>query len=182
MRRTSNVRMGGTLLFGGAALLLCACGPTAGTAAVPHSNRPTTSPSSQPANTGSSQFRRPPVTFCSTLAVEQKQVGGLANAVSRSESSTDMTALKNSLESFVAGSVDTLANVEAEMASAPANVQAAVTVLDQFFTQARTATKSATNLTQLKTAVASLLNDQVNTASATLTDYSNLLCRTASAS
>ncbi len=93
-----------------------------------------------------------------------------------------MTALKNSLESFVAGSVDTLANVEAEMASAPANVQAAVTVLDQFFTQARTATKSATNLTQLKTAVASLLNDQVNTASATLTDYSNLLCRTASAS
>jgi hypothetical protein len=153
------------------ALALAACSSGSSTSAA-SSNTP---PSSVSATTP--QGANPGSGFCSELNAENAKLGHLGQTFSAAVASHNLASIKQTLGTYLTSAADAMVKVEASMSSAPANVQAALATVNQFFSQLRSAVANASTLKQLETSLGAAGNPaQLQAAGKTLDAYTTSQC------
>jgi hypothetical protein len=101
----------------------------------------------------------------------------LGSTLGTAIASNDFATTKQTLAAFFATTGQGLAQVETTMTDAPANVQAALTVVNQYFSQLQSVIASSTSMKQLETSMASQANNaQIKAAGQTLDAYTKSQC------
>jgi len=158
---------------------LAACGSGSTNQAAERTSTSNTS-SEIPARTTPTQAgSNPGSSFCGALINEQSTAHQLVSALTQSLESADVELTKKSLAAVFNAISNDIAVVEKSMKSAPDNVQAAVTTVNSFITQAQAAIANVANETGAESALASLDYSELRDASTTLADYSTSHCSSA---
>jgi hypothetical protein len=155
-------------------LVLAACSKSsapAASAGAAVSTIPTAPPS-----TGT-QGSNPLSGFCTELKAENTKASALGSTFGAAVASHNLTKMKQALGTFFTNLSQELAAVEAQMASAPSNVQAALKVVNQFFTQLQSEVANASSLQGLEASMAASGNSPaLKAAGKTLDDYGKSQC------
>jgi hypothetical protein len=167
-----------------AAMVLTACSSGSKPAAASSSTPAVAAQSSTPAalptgtvagsNTGSS--------FCGDLTAARTYFASLEPTLIKGAESGSYATYKADMGSFLSKALNGLAAVESTMTGAPANVQAALTVVNKAYLSMQTAVASSTSLTSLGLAMEGILGrneNQLKAASNTLTAYAVSQCGSA---
>jgi hypothetical protein len=169
-------RMLGVALIA-AALALTACGSAstpaaAGSGAAATASRTTSASATAPvtgSNTGGG--------FCTELKQTQASAASIASKFATSFRAGKFSTIKQTLHLFFQSVEAKLAQVEGTMASAPANVQAALTTINGLYAQLSAAVDNSTNLAQLSAAMVPIgKNTQIQAATNTLAAYAVSQC------
>lgn len=154
-------------------LAACSSSPSSSStvAAASSAAAPTTSPST------ATQGANPGGDFCTLLKAEKAKVNKLGKTMGTAFASQDFASTKKMLTTYFAAVAQSLAEVEASMSSAPADVQAALQTINDYFSQLQSALASASTLTELETSLSAQTNTaEINAAGATLKAYSTSQC------
>jgi len=117
--------------------------------------------------------------FCGALVNESADAGKLTTNFAQSIASGNFSSAQQTLKGYFAQVGQDLAKVESTMSSAPANVQSALQVFNNWFRQAQTAVSNATSMQELGQSFTSLSSDShLAAASKTVGDYVNSQCGT----
>jgi hypothetical protein len=142
-----------------AAVSLSACGST-----------PTSGSSATTSSGGSGNL-------CGALVNESGSANKLSTNIGKSLASGNFSAAQQTLKSSFAQLGQDVAKVESKMSSAPANVQSALQVYNNWLGQTQTAISSATSLQGLTQSLSSLGSDtQLAAASKTVDAYITSQC------
>jgi hypothetical protein len=169
-RYRASITVGMLVVTGALGLTACSSSTTSASASRTgtSSNSATATPSKAGSNPGSS--------FCVSLADSQAKSAQLATAMTQAVASGSFATAKQALSSVLATIAQDLVKVEAQMTSVPSDVQAAITTVNNFFTQAQSAIANTTSMSELGQAIAGLDTPQLKAASATLTQYAASQC------
>ena len=164
-----SITVGSMVVAGALGLTACSSSTTSAPASgTGTSSKATAAPSRSGSSPGSS--------FCVSLADSQAKSAQLATAMAQAVESGSFATAKQELSSVLDTIAQDLSKVEAQMTSAPSDVQSAITTVNTFFTQAQSAIAGATGMTELGQAIAALDTPQLKAASATLTQYAQSQC------
>ena len=116
--------------------------------------------------------------FCSELKTENAKSAQFSKTFGTAAASQNITSIKQTLGTYFTQAEGEIARVEATMTSAPANVQAALTTINHYFSQLQSAISSATSMQQLEASMASLGKDAASLkgAAETLKAYATSQC------
>ena len=132
---------------------------------LPTSAPPTTQPGSNPTSD-----------FCVALKAEQAKLNALTSKFTASLATPDIATVKKNLTDYMAAVTQAAAEVESTMTSAPADVQAALQVFNDYLTQLPDKIKGATNLPSLAAVFKGLDTAQMKAAAKTLSNYGKSQC------
>jgi len=169
------------LLIVAVALVASACGSasvakTAGAAAATATSASATAAASSgsPTLSGGTAATGP---FCDQLKASQGTLATQTSQYAKAVESGNFAGIKSTLAAFFHKAEGQLATVESTMSGAPANVQSALTTVNQTYTRMVSAVDSSTSLTQLSAAFIALdKNPSLKPALATLTAYGESQC------
>ena len=132
---------------------------------------------SPPATATTGPGANPGSDYCTGLASEKTAMSKLSQTIGTAVASQDFATTKTTLATFFSTTAQALAQVETSMTGAPANVQAALGVVNQFFTHLQSAIASSTSLKQLGLAFEDQANSaQLRAATKVLDDYTKAQC------
>jgi hypothetical protein len=94
--------------------------------------------------------------FCTTLKAEKAKEQQLGKEFASTATTPDLATIKQNFDRLFAAEAQSMARVEAAMTSAPANVQAAVQVVNQYVSQLKSTIDNATSLQQLGASLSQL--------------------------
>jgi prophage DNA circulation protein len=119
--------------------------------------------------------------FCTLLKAEKVKAAKLSSTISTAFATNDFATTKKALTAYFDALAQDLAQVEASMTDAPADVQAAVQTVNQFFTQLQSSLANASSLTDLQTSfTANLDTAALKSAGKVLSAYTTSQCGTQS--
>jgi hypothetical protein len=157
------------------ALVLAACSKSSTPGATSTGGAPVSVPASVPGSVA--QAVNPGSDFCTELKTENAKAAALGKTFGSALASKDFATTKQTLAAYFGAVSQSLAQVEASMSSAPANVQAALGVVNQFFGKVQSAVASANSMKELETSMTNVSNTaQLKVAGATLSAYSKSQC------
>jgi len=159
------------------ALVLAACSSGSSTNAVASSGPalPSAAATSPPATT--TQGVNPGGDFCTGLKAEKANLDKLSKTLGTAIASKDYATTKQTLQTYFGATMQAIAQVEALMSDAPANVKAALNTVNQYISQFQSAIASSTSLQQLGTSMAALGNtSQLKGAGKVLSAYTKAQC------
>ncbi|HYA67423.1 MAG TPA: hypothetical protein VED63_01710 [Acidimicrobiales bacterium] len=140
----------------------------------------TSSTAAKSASSASSQAGANSVSsFCRYLVNSQSETSQLTTTMTQAIASANVTTAKQALDSLLSTIDQDLAMAESKIGAVAADIQAAITTVNNFFAEAKTAIANATSLSQMGTAMAGLDTQQLEDAGETLTAYANSQCGTA---
>jgi hypothetical protein len=147
---------------------------------------PASSPASSPAgSTGGTASQTPapgsnPLSsFCTQLQAERAKSAQLGKQFASAVTTPDLASIKKNFDAFFATEAQSIARVEATMTSAPADVQAALKVVNQFFLQLKSTIDNATSLQQFETSMRQYAHaKQLAAAGKVLANYTRSQCGT----
>jgi len=177
---TRSVRA--ALAIAAVALAASACGSTsagktpaaAAAATTAASASATTVSSGSPTLSGGTAATGP---FCDQLKTSQGTLATQTSQYAKAVETGNFAGIKSTLSTFFHKAEGQLATVESTMTGAPANVQAALTTVNQTYTRMVSAVDNSTSLTQLSAAFVALdKNPSLKPAFATLTAYGESQC------
>jgi hypothetical protein len=172
MTKSRKLTALGVLVMTGAVSLAACSSGTNSSAAKTGTSSSAKSATGTPSQTGSN----PGSSFCNGLTNSQSESAQLATTMAQAVQSGNVSTAKQALDSVLTTIAQDLNTVESKMSSVPANVQAAITTVNNFFTQAKTAIANTTSLSQMGMAMAGLDTQQLKDASATLAGYAASQC------
>jgi hypothetical protein len=161
------------------AMLLAACSSSSSsstTAAGTNVPAATSAPSSV------TQGVNPGGDFCTLLKAEKAKAAKLSSTIGAAVATNDFATTKKNLTDYFNALGQDLAQIEASMTDAPADVQAAVQTVNQYFTQLQTALANASSLQDLETSFNASTTDTsaIKAAGKTLKAYVTAQCGTQS--
>ena len=119
--------------------------------------------------------------FCTLLKAEKAKAAQLGKNLGTAFASSDFATTKKNLTAYLAAVAQSVGQVEASMGDAPANVQAALQTLNQFFAGLQSAVSSSSTLTELSTKMnAAVSTAKLKQAGAVLKAYTTSQCGTQS--
>jgi hypothetical protein len=121
--------------------------------------------------------------FCKLLKAEKTKVSQLSKTLGTALGSNNFASTKKTLTTYFDAVAQALSEVEASMGDAPADVQAALQTVNQYFAQLRSGVTSASSLTDLGTNLSSQMNsNELKKAGETLGAYTVSQCGNTSSS
>jgi len=116
--------------------------------------------------------------FCTSLKQAHSDMSQMTANMAKSMAGGSFATREQNLSAFMQAVITELAKVESTMTNAPANVQAALTVVNQWYAQATTVVTQSKSSTQLVLALATLGRNTtgLRAASDTLTAYGKAQC------
>lgn len=181
--RSHRALLGAIVVSSAMVLAACTSSSSSPTNAAPPSATapaPTGSTSTGTTSTGT-QGANPGSDFCTLLKAEKAKAAKLGTTIGTAFASNDFATTKKTLTAYFAAVGQALAQVEASMSSAPANVQAALQTVNVFFSQLQSSVASASSLTELQTNISAAANTaNLKQAGATLKAYTTSQCGTPS--
>jgi len=166
--------LGAIVIWGTLGLAACSSSSSSTTAAAG---------SSVPAPTGAptsvTQGVNPGGDFCTLLKAEKAKAAKLSSTIGAAVASNDFATTKKTLTDYFNAIGQDLAAVEASMTDAPADVQAAVQTVNQYFAQLQSALASASSMQDLATSFTASANTAaMKAAGKTLKAYTTSQCGT----
>lgn len=159
-----------------AIFVLAACSKSQSAASSPQSSSGAP-PGSSPSSGSPVQGVNPGGDFCVQLKAERAKDAQLGKEFATALTTPDLASIKQSFDALFAAEAQSMARVEATMSSAPANVQAALQVVNRFFAQLKSTVDSATSLPQLEASMTQFANTkQFSAAGKVLAAYAKAQC------
>ena len=163
--------LGAIVVSSSMALAACSSSSSPSTTTAPGTPAPASASSTAP------QGANPASDFCLKLRSENAKFAQLSKTLGTAFASQDFAATKQTLTTYFDAVGQALADLESSMISAPADVQAALQTVNQYFTKLQSALAGATSLQELGTAFGSVgSTPQLKAAGATLKAYGTAQC------
>jgi hypothetical protein len=160
------------IVFSGA-MVLSACNSSS----TPDTSSPAAGTGATTPAATSNPGANPTSDFCTQLKTENAKFAQLGKTFGAAIASHDFATTKQTLATYFSAVAQAMSEVEASMSSAPADVQAALQTVNQYFSQLQSEIANASSLKQLETSLAAQGNSaQLKAAGATLSAYSKSQC------